>query len=315
MGHSVATEDIIAAYMATGSVWKTGKRVGLAGQTVHDRLVSAGHKLQNPRWTTEELDEMRSLHEAGVSLGEIARRLNRPYSGCATKSSEMKLGFNRTRGSEKLPRGAGYDKAATLRHMRALEVYKGAVTQYARSQGLRVEQLVQAFERYVPDRWTAYVAGRSDIPERECEYCGQVFIPSTGKQRFHSRRCASTARADRDYFGGRRSEAVGMAAGVCQVCGVQGKKGLSAHHVLGKENDPDNDVLVAVCQGCHNLIGMLGRSKMVDDPAVLESLIALAWLRRHGGSTLEEGELWVHVDIHRQPLEEDAPQDLALDLV
>jgi 5-methylcytosine-specific restriction endonuclease McrA len=305
MALKATTEEIVTAYMETGSVWEAGKRLGMCGQSVHERLVACGHKTRSTKWTDGEIAELTALYEAGVTLGEIARRLGRPYAGIGCKASELGLRFKGKYRVEKLPRGAGFDKASTIRHMGALEVYAGGVTRYARANGLSVELFAQACQRHVPERWAAYVASRSDIPQRECQYCGIVFIPASGKQMYHSRQCANTARADRQYYGGRRRETIGLEAGICQLCGERKDKGLSSHHVLGKENDPDNDVLIALCQGCHKIVTMLGARKFVDDTAALETLISLAWSRRNGHRELAGSDLWVYVDIELVPSDED----------
>jgi hypothetical protein len=43
------TEEIVSAYLRTGSVWKAGKLLGMAGQSVHERLRAIGHPLSNRR--------------------------------------------------------------------------------------------------------------------------------------------------------------------------------------------------------------------------------------------------------------------------
>lgn len=301
------TEDIILAYRETGSVWKAAKRLGMAGQSVHERLVAAGYKLVGSRWTDEETCEMESLIRNGVRLGDVARRLGRPYGGVAMKASKMGIRSSPAR-PRKLPRGAGYDKSSTLRHMDAIERFDGKPTQYARSRGLDIEMLAQTFERHCPERWRAYVASRSDLPQRGCPYCETTFIPHSGKQQYCSRKCASDARADRNYFGGKRRTAVGMDTFTCQLCGKQGRRGLTPHHVLGKENDPENDQLVAVCPGCHKLVTLAATRTFVDDQDSWADFIALAWLRRHGpeiaAGTLTENTLHVTVEIETYTDEE-----------
>jgi 5-methylcytosine-specific restriction endonuclease McrA len=299
----VPTPEIVQAYQETGSVWEAGKRVGLAGQTVHERLKSIGYPLRGRKWTAEEAAELRELAMAGVPLGEVARRLGRPYGTCATKASEARISFRRPR-ERKVPRGAGFDKASMTKHMRALEAYAGSVTQYARANGLHVDPFVKACQRHFPERWGAYVAERSDIPSRACEYCEGEFVPASGKQRFCGRRCGDDARRDAQYFGGKRKEAVGLAEGVCQLCGARKERGLSVHHVLGKENDPDNEALIALCAGCHQLVGHLGGRKFVTDPAALEALISLAWLRREGSKQPAGHALNVYVELTVGPEEE-----------
>lgn len=294
------TEDIVTAYRETGSIWKAGKRLGLAGQSVHERLRAIDYPMLNRHWTSDERTELRKLVEAGLPLGEVARRLGRTFGATATVASQLGIRVKRNH-EVRLPRGAGFDKRSTHQHLRALSSYDGSVTQYARNQGLRVEFLVQALERHVPEAWAEYVAQHSDLPERECGYCERVFIPNSGKQRYCSRKCAADARADRAYFNGNRRHAIGMDVGVCQLCGHQGHKGLSAHHMLGKDNDPGGHALVALCRGCHKILSLLASRTMADDPAAWEALISLTWIRRHGADAQLGDAIYAYVEIESGP--------------
>jgi len=302
------TEEIIAAYQATGSVWKAAKELGMAGQTVHERLQLVGYPLLNRNWTDDEIEEMRSLIGESVPLGQVASRLGRPYAGVACKASELGIRSNQKR-AKKIPRGAGWDKATTLRHMKALFAYQGKITQYARANGLSIETLVQALQKHCPDDWIAYKEQRSDLPRKVCPYCETEFIPMSGKQEYCTRVCAGDARRDRDYFGGNRRSTIGLAEGVCQLCERTGVKGLSSHHVIGKENDPDNQVLIALCQGCHKLVTLLASRTFIDDSGAWENLISLAHMRKRGPE-IGSGELdgmavYVSVQIEVEPDDEE----------
>lgn len=276
-----STEHIVAAYRETGSVWKAGKQLGMAGQSVHERLRAIGYPLARRSWTQEETAELKQLMANGLTISDVAHRLGRTYAGVACRASRTGLPSTRER-PRRIPRGAGYDKVAVGRHLKTLESTGVKVTQYARAQGLDVDTLVMAFQRHYADRWRDYLATHSPLPEKVCEYCEDVFIPANGKQRFCTRACGTRSSTDRTYFGGRRRETVGLAEGVCQLCGRKDAKGLSSHHVLGKENDPGNTELVALCPGCHKIVSHLGGRAFVDDPRAWEALIALAWTRRHG---------------------------------
>lgn len=290
-------QDIIDAYQRTGSVWRAGKELGLAGQTVHERLLAVGYPLAGRRWTGDEIDELRAL--AGhATIGEIARRLGRPYNGVACKISDLGIGSRAgNRRKVKIPRGAGYDKASVKKYMRQLDTSGDSIYRFARRNGLGIEALVQAIERDDPDWWRAYREAHSDLPAARCGYCDAEFIPSSAKQKFCSRKCGSDARTDESYFGGRRRQTIGLAEGKCQLCGRVGIKGLSSHHVLGKENDPDNEALVALCSGCHKAVTFLASRTFVDDEVAWQSLISLVWLRRHGHRRHETGGVEVCVDI------------------
>lgn len=302
-------QEIIDAYQRTGSVWRAAKELGCCGQSVHERLVTMGYPMPNRRWTKDELDELRALVQQ-VPLGEVARRLGRPYAGVAIKVS--RLGLHQRRAQQgtlvKLPRGAGFDKASVSRYRRDIDTSGTSVKRYARQQGIGMEQLCQALERHFPEWWAEYRRSRSDLPERSCAYCELPFIPSTARQTYCSRKCGSDSRADRSYFGGQRRNAVGMAERQCQLCERTGIKGLSAHHMIGKENDPNDESLIALCQGCHQLVSHLGGRKFTDDRERWEQLIALVWLRRHGA---ERGGVEVTVMLETLTEEDLLGEELA----
>ena len=168
-------------------------------------------------------------------------------------------------------------------HVVRLWRYNGTLAQYARANSLQPDPFIIAFKQHFPRAWADYVRERGEPERRQCAGCGGEFYPANGNQSFCSPKCANDRRRDIDYFGGQRRATIGLAAGVCQVCGGRPTKGLSSHHVIGKENDPENAVLVALCRGCHQLVTTLAQRLFVDDPSCWEALIALVWLRRHAG--------------------------------
>lgn len=312
-------EDIIAAYRETGSVWKAGKTLGLAGQTVHERLRAIDYPLNGRKWTDEETDELRALLAQGVPAGEVAHRLGRTFPAVTCRMNELDLRVQRRPKAAKIPRGAGYDKASIAKHIGALERSGQPPTKYCRSHGLNIEPFVQACQRHFPERWAAHIAATSAIPEQVCGYCGTTFVPANGKQEYCTRRCASTARTDASYFGGKRRSTVGLAEGVCQLCGAYKTKGLSSHHVLGKENDPENDNLIALCAGCHKIITLVATRNFIDDAAAWETLIQLAWLRKHGpeiaAGKFDGHATYVFVEVEvddEEDLSDLDPEDLAV---
>lgn len=298
----VETEEIIAAYQSTGSVWKAARVVGLAGQTVHARLRAAGHS-PGRGWSTEEVDRLGEL--AGrATIGQIADEFGRSYASIACKMSELGLGSGFQR-RKKIPRGAGYDKASMKRHIRALETSGLTMTRYARSQGMTPTMFVRALEEHFPEWWITYREKHSDLPEAQCPGCGNVFFPSNARQEFCSVRCRERYRIDQQYFGGKRNTTIGLAEGVCQLCRRSPKRGLSSHHIFGKENDPDNQSLIALCSGCHNLVTLLGGRDF--DTGQWEALITLSWMRKRGPDLvkLPVYDLYVCVDIDLDENPED----------
>lgn len=228
------------------------------------------------------MSDLRQLLDAGVPLSAAAARLDQPFGELALKASELGLRGRAPAREIKLPRGRGYDKAAIERHIWALARSDLDLVRYARTTDLHPELLVLAFERYCPEAWADYLAFHDPPVTRRCEYCGRDYIPSSGRQRHCEPKCAQDARADRTYFNGRRRDTVGMRQGICQVCGREGGRKLAAHHLLGKDADPEGKWLIALCAGCHGLVTQLARSALVDDDAKASALVSLARLRRHG---------------------------------
>jgi 5-methylcytosine-specific restriction endonuclease McrA len=297
------TDEVVEAYRTTGSVWKAGRKLGLSGQMVHGRLRTIGYR-PGSAWDDEEVERLREL-VGQATIGQIADELGRSYAAIACKINELGTGSRHgNRIKKKLPRGVGLDKVSIKRHIRDLESSGQAITRYARQHGMRVETLIRAIEHHFPDWWVEYRKGISYLPEAICPHCEEMFHPSNTRQEFCSRRCGERYRTDQNYFGGKRKDTIGLAEGICQICGRAPKKGLSAHHVLGKENDPDNEWLVALCSGCHNMVTALGLRDFTEEQ--WEALISFAWLRRNGAVRFAEvNTIHVCVDIDAYFEDED----------
>src|SRR5947209_9144567 len=111
-------------------------------------------------------------------------------------------------------------------------------------------------------------------------------VPLTKRQGFCTVRCREAYRRNMSYFGGRRMEAIGLREGVCQLCLGKFDKWLSAHHVLGKERDPENNALIALCRGCHDhgnesLREVVRRASRVGDRADC-ALLGPSWQDERG---------------------------------
>ena len=275
-------EQIIEAYKQFGSVWKAGKHLGMAGQSVHERLRSIGYQIASAQWTHQELDELKTLAQE-MTIGEIAHRLGRPYNGVAIKISRLGLG-NRYGNKRKIkvPRTGEYTKARVKGYMDEIDSTGIKVSGIAKQNGFKVENLVKAIQKHYPEWWDAYSEANAAKPKTKCPYCETDFWPLSGRQIYCTRKCANDARVDNGYFGGRRRETIGLLEATCQLCGRQNVKGLSSHHMIGKENDPNNDYLIALCPGCHQIVTILGGRNFAGTSEVWESLIQLVLIRKHG---------------------------------
>lgn len=300
MATKATSEQIIAAYKQFGSVWKAAKSLGMCGQSVWERLKRLDVPMISSNWTDEEISELTTLAPE-CTIGEVARRLGRPYSGVAAKISELGVGVRYGNSTKfKIKRGSGMTKMATAGYLRDLMAFGGSIRQFCVQRGLSIEVLVQGVQRHHPDGWKEYTRLHSDLKMQTCSQCRREYFAMNAKQLTCSRKCGANRRANIKYFGGRRGDAVGLEEGICQLCEKE-KPRLAAHHVFGKEHDPENEYLIALCAGCHGLVGALGvRSDVLSAP-FWENLISLAVTRKLG----HRKPLGFHVCVEIEELDQE----------
>jgi hypothetical protein len=284
----VPLADIVAAYKTTGSVWKAGKQLGMCGQSVHERLVAAGYEMPNRKWSAEEDAELAALVDAHVPLSEVSSRLGRTYAAVACRMHELGIAAGKGKPA-RLKRSQGYTKAEVKKHWAAFQASGMVLTRYCRTNALSIETFAQSVQRHFDAEWQEWAASHGN-EAKECPECGRLFVPANSKQVCCTRRCSTRYRRDQDYFGGQRATTIGLRDGICQICRRETDKGLSSHHVFGKENDPENRFLVALCSGCHQLVTHMGGRKWVEDTDVWEALISFAVMRAHGAGWQEWGD-------------------------
>lgn len=306
----VSNAEVIAAYEATHSVWAAGRVVGLSGQTVQERLVALGVTLNGSgrAWSDAEDHRLADMLVGGESHAQIARHLGRTQASIAVRAHRLGLTGTAYGRSRRPPARQRSDKTITVSEAaRRLEILEQAIgtmtfTQVCHAHGWSIEMTVRALERHARERWDAYRSATTSLPNRRCEYCGIEYPPTNKRQRFCTRACASDSRADKAYFGGRRRDTVGLAERTCYVCRRRFVRGLAAHHVAGKENDPDNDLLIALCTGCHQLVGHLAGTDWLEEDGAVERLLVLAWLRKHGGDLVAQPGGGVRVCVQFEPV-------------
>jgi len=292
----ISNEEIIKAYRDTGSIWKAGKILGIGGQSVHYRLKNLGITFSNQAWSQEELDELSEL--AGHhTITEISSKLGRTYNGVAIKISRLGLGERYGNNQKrKPPKTEKYYKANVLQYIEDLKTTDISLRQFSLKNNLNIEKLVKAIQAFDYNFWMEYTKEKSVLPLTNCPYCNSEFYPLSKKQIYCSRKCGDESRMDNSYFGGRRRETVGLAERTCQLCGRKNVKGLSSHHMIGKENDPENEYLIALCPGCHQIVTILGGRSFSGDPEIWEALIQLAMIRKLGHDS-NIGGVSVSVDL------------------
>lgn len=312
MSIRTTNEEIIQAYMETGSVWKAAKKLGLCGQSVWERLRRLNIPLTHAEWTDEEEAQAVQMAQGGIPISRIAAAIGRTYAAVASRLSrkEIKHPYQPVK---KPRRGQGLTKARILKLWKHVDS-GWSIAKSARWTGTTTTGLVNAMQNLTPDRWKDYVERHSDLPLERCPGCARPFLKLTKKQLYCSNKCGMNARADARYFGGKRLSTIGLSEGVCQLCMKKIKKGLSSHHLFGKENDPENEYLIALCPGCHNLVTILSRWGQVQSKELWENLIILTCLRAQG----QNKPLGFHVMVDIDELSEedlDIPEQKELPLV
>lgn len=212
--------------------------------------------------------------------------------------------------ARKIPRGKGYDKAATLSHLR--KMVKGGifVTDYVKASGLHLDSFMLAATSYAKPDYIESTSSFIDNPcitedpkliTKECEECHAPFWPVRASiARFCSTTCRARYTRDQEYFGGRRKETKGFAESVCQLCYRYVDKGLSSHHIYGKSNDTENEFLLALCSGCHSVVSDLALKKWIGDTDIVGKLIWLANTQRNGAEALalrQKSSLGIRVEV------------------
>jgi len=288
-------EEVIQAYKETGSVWKAGKRLGVGGQSIWERLKRLNHPMSIVFWTKEEEGELKRLVESGCNISDISKRLARSYGSIAARISSLGLRVKFTR-RRKLERGI-LNKKQTQKLIKKLSVDNNiGFTKFCKQNSLKVDSVALAIQKYDMDFWKKYSFENSSIPIKECAYCEEDFYPMNTKQKTCTRKCQADLRSDKQYFNGNRKNAIGLMEGICQVCGKEGKRGLTPHHVFGKENDPEAVCLVALCKGCHFIIETLCNRVKATEEEFWENLINLVLAKRYAKERKYVGVL-TNVDI------------------
>lgn len=188
----------------------------------------------------------------------------------------------------KIPRGKGYDKAAVLGHLRKMAKDGISVTDYVKQAGLKLDTFMLAVTTYdcIRPLNRDLIIGDPKLIVEECVQCQDPYWPTKQGTKFCSSYCGGLYRKDQEYFGGRRNETIGLKEAVCQLCGRLVERGLSSHHIYGKQNDVANEFLLALCKGCHQIVSDLALKTWCGDDVKLAKLIWLAYTQRNGSEML-----------------------------
>ena len=253
-------------------------------------------------WTKKDLSLLKDYLSQGLSLEEISSKLKRTYLGIAHKAAAVLSLSERGGKPLKIPRGIGLSKKEVLALWGPLKSWDKTWSGFCRRHKIDAVLSASAFSLYLEEDWPPE-AERLGLEKTACPGCAALFYRPKGKGRVAcSTRCTGRIRRDSEYFDGMRMDAVGMAEGVCQICRTKPKRGLSAHHVLGKGNDPENKVMVALCVGCHQLVTDLSLRGFLFEGEAWARLIRLVLMRKYINLSDFDNNASFAVDVSWEPL-------------
>lgn len=90
----VSDEDILTAYALTGSVWKAGARLGLCGQSIHERLTKLDAIKPKRVWSHGENERLKreyALYRNAGKLSELAADMRRTKQFICRKARDLGL--------------------------------------------------------------------------------------------------------------------------------------------------------------------------------------------------------------------------------
>lgn len=97
----VSDEEILAVYHELGNVWKVGKRLGIAGQTVHGRLTKLG-AIKSPQFTEVEIKRLEReylIYRDTGNLQALADSMGRKKTAICSRA--RKLGLTNPKGEKR----------------------------------------------------------------------------------------------------------------------------------------------------------------------------------------------------------------------
>ena len=229
------------------------------------------------KWSRDEVDKLKRLLLEGLSLKAAAQELERPYWGVAVKASTLETTERKTSPAGKAPRGMDKKKLKSL--IKDFDQSHLSARAFCRKRKIPFRKFVSALQHRDPE-WFSKSINRLGVKGLSCPGCGSVFYQTSTSHKFCSSRCTSRHKRNLEYFDGARLNAVGIVEGVCQLCFEPKTKGLSAHHMVGKGNDPTNRLMVALCVGCHQAVTILSMRSFLENPEGWERLISLVQIRK-----------------------------------
>ena len=163
-GHKKVADDvIIAAYKETGNVWKTAKKVGLCGQSVHERLVKLGIELNSNPFTEQDMDRLRReyliFRDAG-KIADLAALMGRTKQFICRKAKEIGLTDQRhKRYYQSVWKYMSEDAARVI--LEDFRHAKGIMREYCARKDYDELGFSRTLQGFFPDEWDAIIEAKT----------------------------------------------------------------------------------------------------------------------------------------------------------
>lgn len=153
----VSDAELVEAYERTGSVWKTGKEVGLCGQSVHERLQKLGKAKHVNVFTEDEkniLKERYSVYRDAGKLDDLAKKMGRTKQFICRKAKELGLTDKNCK-REYVSTWKYADSETLILILRDIVASGKTITEYCESKGYSSVALWKAFLEKTPAEYEA----------------------------------------------------------------------------------------------------------------------------------------------------------------
>lgn len=155
-------KQIVDTYKETKNIWEAGRRLGMHGGTVHERLRKLGVKLRNPKFTNEEFEYLRLHYNeyAGQDkLKELAIKMGRTVPFLCRKARLLGL-TNRRRKRPDLSKWDSLTENEVARIFRKFQKTSLSLKRFARKNRYGANGLERVFRKYFPDEYAIAVEAR-----------------------------------------------------------------------------------------------------------------------------------------------------------
>jgi Holliday junction resolvase len=156
---SVTDDQVKAAYAKHQSIWKAGEALGIGGQTVHERLVRLGVKLNFPKWTAVEdaiLKEKYTAHKLNGKLADLAASMGRTKPFICRQARRLGLTDPKhPRAYQKVWDGMPEEKAREI--MDDFESSGLTLRAFTEARGYGEVGMWKTLSSLFPDRWNATI--------------------------------------------------------------------------------------------------------------------------------------------------------------